>query len=119
MKPLQNRYKIEDKEYVYDPLMLRFHYNTFTIMDNEEFIENLPKILHFSCFMSFVLKLGQIETLSDTGIVHELVHLSNKGTKDFSDIKQVREKFEDLFGNIPDKFDIDAKYPISSGQKNS
>lgn len=118
MRPLQNKYKIDNKEYVYDPLMLRFHYNTFTIMCDEEFLENLPKILHFSCFMSFVLKLNHIETLSDKGIIHELVHLSNKGTRQFSEIKKVRDKFDDLFGNIPDKFDIDAKYPINSGQEN-
>lgn len=119
MKPLQNRYKIENKEYVYDPSMIRFHYTSFTIMSNEEFMENLPKALHFACFMSFILKLDQIVTLSDRGIIHELVHLSNTGTKQFSDITEVREKFDDLFGDIPDNFDINAKYPKSSGQQNS
>jgi len=119
MSPLQSRYKIENREYVYDPTMLRLHYDTFTIMNDEEFLENLPSALHFACFMSFVLKLDHVKTLSDVGIIHELVHLSNKSTKRFSDVKEVRQKFEDLFVNIPDKFDIDAKYPKKSGQKNS
>lgn len=119
MSPLQNKYKIENREYVYDASMLRFHYASFTIMDDKEFLENLPSALHFACFMSFILKLDQITTLSDKGIVHELVHLSNTGTKQFSDIKKVREKFYDLFGDIPDNFDINAKYPKISGQQNS
>jgi len=116
MKPLQNRYKIEDKEYVYDPLMLRFHYNTFTIMSDEEFIENLPKILHFSCFMSFVKKINHVEILSDQGVIHELVHLGSSSTRDFTDIQEVRNKFNKMFVDIPNSFDINTIYPSQNGQ---
>lgn len=117
MSPLQNKYKIGSKEYVYDPELLKFHYHSFTIMSDEEFLEELPQVMHFACFMSFVLKLDHIKTLSDDGIIHELVHLSGLGTKKYTNIKDVRKKFNDLFGDIPKIFDINAKYPKKSGQK--
>jgi len=118
MYQLQDKYEIGNKTYNYDPNTLRFHYHSFTIMSDEEFMENIFSVLHFACFVSFVKKLSHIDTLSDQGIIHELVHLGNNGTKKFTNLSIVREKFEELFGDIPDTFDIHAKYPDESGQKN-
>lgn len=116
MSPLQNKYKIGNKEYKYNPSLLRMHYEEFTDMSDADFIQSISRVLHFACFMSFVKNLSHIDTLSDQGIIHELVHLANENTRKYSNIKEIREKFEDLFADIPNKFDIDAKYPYISGQ---
>ena len=111
MTPLQGRYKIDNVEYVYEPDVLRFHYSTFYNMSDEEFVEDIFNVLHFACFMSFVKKIDHVSTLSDKGIIHELVHIGNNSTKGFSNIRDVRDKFNKLFGNVPDIFDINKKYP--------
>jgi hypothetical protein len=111
-----HQYSLKGRTFTYDAEMLSFYYNSFTQMTDEEFIENLPKVLHFTCYMSFVLKLDHVDTLSDVGIIHELVHLLNEGTKRYVNINKVRELFSELFANQPDMFDIKAKYSLASGQ---
>lgn len=44
-------------------------------MSDEEFLTVLPDALHFACFICFVKELKTEHVLSDTGILHELVHL--------------------------------------------
>lgn len=115
--PLQSRYKIEESDYTYNPMLLQMHYDSFVQMDDEEFLDNILNALHFACFMSFVMKIDHVEILSDKGVIHELVHLSKKSTKQYTDIEIVRKKFKELFAYIPDTFDINAKYPNLSGQE--
>ena len=114
--PSPCQYNLKGRTFIYDPEMLSFYYNNFKNMSDEEFLENIPKALHFACYMSFVLKLDHIDTLRDVGIIHELVHLLNEGTKWYVNINKVRELFTELFANQPDMFDINAKYSLSSGQ---
>lgn len=110
MSRLRNKYRVGETNYEYDPAKLMRTYELICDYSDEEFMDNLAKILHFSSFMCFVLNLSNIETLSDKGIIHELIHLLNDNTRDYTDIKDVRKKFEDLFGEIPVSFYFDNNY---------
>lgn len=63
------------------------------------FLENLPKVLHMACFLSYIaLKARTMEPESivgDEGIVHELIHLM---TEPFSEdrIKKVMADMQKL-----------------------
>lgn len=116
MLPLQSKYKVDNKEYNYNASILRIHYKELKDMNDDEFIENIFKALHFACFMSFVKKINHIEILSDHGVIHELVHLGNSSTRDFTDIQEVRNKFNKIFVDIPNSFDINDIYPNHNGQ---
>lgn len=115
--PLQSRYKVGENEYTYNPSLLQMHYQSFLEMSDEEFLDNIFNALHFACFMSFVKRIDHVETLSDKGVIHELVHLGKEATRKYTNIKIVRKKFEELFAYIPDSFDINTKYPNVSGQE--
>lgn len=110
MSKLRNKYRLGDKTYNYDPALLMDTYLRICNYTDDEFLNNLGKILHYSAFMSFVLKLDNKETLSDEGIIHQLIHLLNENTKSYTNLADVREKFEDLFGSVPVSFKFDNKY---------
>lgn len=54
---------------------LREDYRRFTLMSDEEFLKNLLDILHFTVFVAYVKELQTQWTCSDTGVIHELIHL--------------------------------------------
>ena len=89
-------YKKENKTFLYDYDLLMFQYKKFLSMSNEEFIENILDAVHFACYVSYVKKLDTEETLSDTGIIHELVHLTKENTRPYQDINKTRKKFNKL-----------------------
>lgn len=60
---------------------LRDDYIRYRLLPDDEFIAQLPQILHFACFVCYVKEIGSDRALSDEGIVHELVHLMNFGVE--------------------------------------
>ena len=54
MSKLRNKYKLGDKTYNYDPALLMDTYLRICNYTDDEFLNNLGKILHYSAFMSFV-----------------------------------------------------------------
>tara|TARA_Y100001938_G_C8051618_1_gene412098 strand:- start:1008 stop:1319 length:312 start_codon:yes stop_codon:yes gene_type:complete len=89
-------YKRGDKTYIYDAKVLEFQYNTFKNMTNDEFIENIIDALHFACYVSWLNKLNTDQTLADNGIIHELVHLTKKNTRQYQNISETRKKFNKM-----------------------
>lgn len=89
-------YKRENKTYVYDADLLEFQYNTFKKMSNEEFVENIIDALHYACYVSWLNKLNADQTLADNGIIHELVHLTKKSTRQYQNVSETRKKFNKM-----------------------
>ena len=89
-------YKREDKTFLFDRGLLEFQYRTFKKMNDKEFLENIVDALHFACYVSWLNKLSTEETLSDTGIIHELIHLTQTNTRRYQDIRKTRKKFNKL-----------------------
>lgn len=54
---------------------LRDDYMRFALMSDDDFLGSLLDILHFTVFVAYVKELQTQWTCSDTGIIHELVHL--------------------------------------------
>tara|TARA_R110002153_G_scaffold219597_1_gene372094 strand:+ start:205 stop:438 length:234 start_codon:yes stop_codon:yes gene_type:complete len=63
-------------------------------MTDQEFLENILDILHFSIYVCFIKDLKTKDVLSDEGIVHQLSHLTQEKTKKYVNIKEIRKKFE-------------------------
>lgn len=96
MKQLERTYKVGDKLYQYDPEHLKFLYNKFINCSDKEFVDSLPDVLHFACYVSWVKEVDVDLLLSDSGLIHELVHLLKPGTKKFTDLSTIRKKFEEI-----------------------
>lgn len=71
---------------------LKDDYWKFRRMDYEEFKNNAADILHFACIVLW-MKEASINVLSDTGVIHELVHLLIPATRDGVDIAKLKEDF--------------------------
>lgn len=56
-------------------------YEKFIDISDEEFVEQLPEIIHFACIVSYVKDFGNDATVGDMGIVHRLVHLLHFGVE--------------------------------------
>jgi len=74
-------YKVEDCKgntcvYSFSYPEMKEHYYKFKTMSDEEFMNNLPDIIHFACFVCWLKGTYEAwHACSDTGIIHELVHL--------------------------------------------
>ena len=90
---LQKEYKIKDKTFVYDHKSAVDSYRKYCEITDEEFIENILNILHFAVYICYIKNLKTEDVLSDTGIIHELVHLTKENTRKFVDIKNIRKLF--------------------------
>jgi hypothetical protein len=65
-------------------------------MPDDEFTrpENLLKILHFCCVCAYLKELGVEATVSDKGVIHELIHLaSGIPTRP---LREIRAQFEEV-----------------------
>lgn len=86
-------YLVGNKQYNFNYSDLVERFNQYTNMTDAEFMENLVEILHFSCFVSY-LKGYEVEaTLSDEGIIHQLVHLLHIPSEPVIDLQEIREQF--------------------------
>lgn len=88
-------YLIEDKKYNLSYTDLRERYNIISNLSLAEFLKKLPEILHLTCIISFLKEVPSYNTLSDTGLIHELVHLLHIGDEPLVDAEKIRQKFID------------------------
>lgn len=72
---LQWDYFLDDMRYGFNLESLVNDYNRYSKMSQKEFEDNLPRILHFAVFVAFYKNLNSVETISDNGILHTLIHL--------------------------------------------
>ena len=72
-------------------------------MSDEEFIQNIEEILHFAVYVVYLKDIPTKDVMGDKGLIHELVHLLKKSTRNEVDINELRENFNKLL-IIPKKF---------------
>lgn len=87
-------YLVDGLQYSFSYKELKSKYNEIVSMSDSDFIGNLPEVLHFACFVSYFKELPNTQTVSDVGIIHELIHLLH--IPEETDIKKVRKLFEGL-----------------------
>lgn len=71
-------YMFEDgSKYGFSYSSAKEEYHRFKSMDDETFFapDNFIEALHFACFISFIKELPNACTLSDKGIIHQMVHI--------------------------------------------
>lgn len=85
-------YLVDGEKYSVSYRDLREDYLRYSRMSDREFLENLPKVLHFAVIMAYFKELGN-SVLSDRGLIHRLVHLLD-GTEE--DLTGIRELFDDI-----------------------
>lgn len=76
---------------------------TFTDLSDYDFIKQLPAIIHTACFLSFIQSRSSdrhIDTLSDEGVLHELIHLMTIQDTTTREIRRTRGKFMTLQNSI-------------------
>ncbi len=82
----------EGKKYHYSYQEMREEYLRFCRMTDDEFKDNIVAATHLACFICFLKEIPTYVCLSDTGIIHELVHqihIGSKNTTPFGDIRKL------------------------------
>lgn len=87
-------YLVEGKKYNLSYSDLREKYNLFSSLSLAEFLERLPEVLHLTCIISYLKEVPSYHTLSDTGLIHELVHLLDIKNEPLIDAQKIKEQFE-------------------------
>lgn len=54
---------------------LKSQFEDYEKLSDSEFMADLPNITHFAVFVCWFKQLKTADVLSDTGLIHELVHL--------------------------------------------
>jgi hypothetical protein len=82
---------------------LREDYRMYAMMSDEDFLAKIVDVLHFAVYVCYVKEMQSYRVLSDTGVIHELVHLlaeernKARGDKEFEVSSTSLEKIRDLF----------------------
>ena len=92
-KNILMEYVLDDKKFSYSYKQLKEQYLKFKEMSEEEFFSDIPRLLHFACFVGWIKELGNECLISDVGIIHELVHLLEKDVEMVSTKEELRGKF--------------------------
>ena len=87
-------YKVGEREFALDFKSLEYSYQSFTIMSDEEFMENIIDVLHYACYVCWLKNIPTKECLSDDGIIHELIHLAKNTTKQHVDLQLLRKRIK-------------------------
>lgn len=96
MKRLPRKYKVGDREFLFDLKSLQYSFNTYRKYTDEEFIDNIVDILHFATYVCWIKEIPTDECLADDGIIHELVHCLKSSTRNHTDLKRIRKKFNKI-----------------------
>lgn len=68
-------YRLGGHTYSFSYSELKRQYQKYVDLTDEEFMADLPHILHFTVFVCWFKQLQARDLLSDIGLIHELVHL--------------------------------------------
>lgn len=94
-KPQPNpiHYTVGGTTYSLDYQELKAEYDKVIAYTDQQFMQNLPQIAHLACIVAYFKGLGVQATISDKGIVHELIHLMTDPEEPTNDLQEIREKF--------------------------
>lgn len=88
-------YLVDNKKFSFSYKETKELYLEFKEMSDEVFFSDIPKLLHFVCFVGWFKELGMESLISDVGIIHELVHILD-GTETVLTKKEIRNNFNKL-----------------------
>ena len=86
-------YIVEGKKFGLSYKELKWKHHDICQLSDEEFMKNLVDAAHLACMICFLKGTPTEACLSDTGIVHELIHLMTPG-QTTTPLKEIREKFK-------------------------
>lgn len=85
-------YNLDNKKFELNYNKLKEQYNYFCSLSNEQFLMEIKEALHLAVIICFLKEIPNEKCLSDTGIIHELVHLLTPDP--IHDLEEIREKFK-------------------------
>ena len=93
-------YMENDRKYSLSYQELKNEYHTYLNMTNEEFLSDIPRLLHFICIVCYLKEVSSEVLLGDEGLIHLLIHRldgtsSDPITNNIS-IKQLRKQFKQI-----------------------
>lgn len=88
-------YLVEGKKYNISYSELKERYTDISELPLDKFLLILPEVLHLTCIISYLKEIPTYITLSDTGLIHELVHLLHIGDEPLVDAEKIRQQFID------------------------
>lgn len=91
-------YIVDEIKYEFSYSELQNLHEKFKNMSDDEFMQNLPAILHFACYAAWIKELPRNTTLSDKGIIHRLVHLLHIPKEE--DLDKTRTLFNDMLAFV-------------------
>jgi hypothetical protein len=78
-----------EKKYFFSWNELREQHHKMMLMHDDEFLKHIPDALHLACIILYI-KEASCEVLSDTGLIHQLVHLiTNPETESLHEIRDL------------------------------
>lgn len=86
-------YLCNDQRFHFSYPYMEVLFNKYKSYSDEEFIKDIPNILHFACFVSYLKELGIEATVGDEGIIHQLVHLLTETEGPSVQLAEIREQF--------------------------
>lgn len=89
-------YYVNGKKYTVSYKELKRLYLEFSEMGNKEFLENLKEAAHLACIIGFFKELPNEHTLSDQGIVHQLIHLLTDPDEPTNNLGEIRRQFNEI-----------------------
>ena len=87
-------YFVDGSKFSFSYSALREDYERYCAMTDEEFVRDdaLLNLLHFCCVCAYFKELGIEATVSDKGIIHELIHLLLG--MPVQSLREIRSQFE-------------------------
>lgn len=89
-------YTSNGKHYSFSYKEVIADYKRFSSMTDERFLANLPDILHFAVYTSYIKELSIENTIADEGIIHQLIHLLAFPNEPLLDLGEIRKQFNEL-----------------------
>lgn len=86
-------YIVEGKTYNLSYSDLKEKYINISELSIDKFLLVLPEVLHLTCIISFLKEVPTYNTFSDTGLIHELVHLLHIGDEPLVNAEKIRQQF--------------------------
>jgi len=72
---------------------LKERYINISELSLDRFLLILPEVLHLTCIISYLKEIPSYVTLSDEGLIHQLVHLLHIEDEPLIDAEKIRQQF--------------------------
>jgi hypothetical protein len=95
-------YRLQDRHgmchtYSISSIELREAYQRFLTMTDEEFLQEVPNVLHYVSIVSWIREVELDELVSDLGLIHRLVHLLAGTNGPGDELLEIRYSFAALW----------------------